>query len=272
MALFNVIRIFVLSVLFNMILPTGDIYSDIMLIYESLTFSNIDSLELSGCRACYHKTDRDLLPSRKKCTLCITENDDSWHRGCGQFKTFINKFLEMENENQCDHSKWAVHYDGSLTKGKCYNHACCFETKNTTSTLNRDCGLDVCKVHLDSLRNLGVKDLSSWKTANIGSGGRQLGGKNCQLIRVYSKTLMIPIAINLVFNALIFYHDIRTGSASKFEILFLILLFYPQWRTMKILMKYCRHKDEQKLEENIIENDRDVPLFEPFCESGFQVS
>ena len=270
MALFNVIRIFVLSVLFNMIVPTGDIYSDIMLIYESLTFSNIKSLELSGCRACYHKTDIDLLPSKKKCTRCITKNDV--YRGCGQFKTFIYKFLEMENENQCDHSKWVVHQNGSLTEGKCDKHTCCFETKNTTSILNRDCGLDVCKVHLDSLRPLGVKDLRSWKAANIGLTGRQLGGKNCQLLRVYSKAMMIPIAINLVFNSLIFYQDIRSGAASKFEILFLILLFYQQWRTAKILMKYFRHKDEQKLEEKIVENDRDVPLFEPFCESGFQVS
>ena len=221
MALFNVIRIFVLSVLFNMIVPTGDIYSDIMLIYESLTFSNIKSLELSGCRACYHKTNKDLLPFRKKCTLCITKNDKHRHRKCGQFKTFIDKYLEMENEYQCSHSKWAVHENGSLTEGKCDKHACCFETKNTTSTLNRDCGLDVCKVHLDFLRPLGVKDLDSWKTASPGFTGRQLGGKNCRLLRTYSKTMMIPIAINLVFNSLIFYQDIRSGSASKFEILFL---------------------------------------------------
>ena len=73
MTLITIIRIFSLTIFFNIILPSGDVYSDIALMIQTWTFQNIESTELSGCRACYGKDEQDLLSSQKDCTMCITK-------------------------------------------------------------------------------------------------------------------------------------------------------------------------------------------------------
>ena len=44
-----------------MILPSGDVYSDIALMMQTWAFDNIESKELLGCRACYGKDEQDLV-------------------------------------------------------------------------------------------------------------------------------------------------------------------------------------------------------------------
>ena len=73
MALLTVIRIFVLSILFNMMLPSGDVYSDVYLMYQTWTFQNTDSIEMSGCRACFGKSVKDLFPKKHESEKCITK-------------------------------------------------------------------------------------------------------------------------------------------------------------------------------------------------------
>ena len=58
MALLSVIRIFVMTIFFNMFLPSGDVHSDIYLMYETRTFQNTESLEMFGCKACYGKLSK----------------------------------------------------------------------------------------------------------------------------------------------------------------------------------------------------------------------
>merc|ERR1712038_1285057 len=83
--------------------------------------------------------------------------------------------------------------------------------------------------------------------------------------------MVIPILVNLIFSGLIFYNDWRSGLSSKYELPFLLLLLYPQWRTLKILMRYFTHKEEEELANQLDENDKEVSFIEPFCESGMQV-
>lgn len=118
----------------------------------------------------------------------------------------------------------------------------------------------------------GMNDLQSWRT-NIGyHGGRvRVGGRNCHLLWVYAWTMVIPIMINLLFSGVIFYNDWKSGLSSKYEVPFLLLLLYPQWRTLKILMRYFAHKKEEELVNQLDENDKEVSFIEPFCESGLQV-
>ena len=279
MALITVIRIFTLSIIFNVIVPSGDVYSDIMLMYQTWTFRNSESLEMSGCRACFGKTDEDLVSrSRNQCNTCITKG-----QCCGKYFKVINKLLELENRNGCDDSKWNVlwnpHIGSTLKEGKCLRKmtkegdwsVCCFETKNQTSEMNKRCGLDVCKVHFEWVGKY-FGNLDVWKTKNIyESGATKIGGKDCYLYRLYSKSMLIPIVLNLLFSVVTFYHDVKSGNADKFEITFLLLLFYPQWKMLKTLIKYLKNKDEQELIENVAQNDKEFPLFEPFCESGPQV-
>ena len=145
-----------------------------------------------------------------------------------------------------------------------------------------DCGMDTCKIHLDYLHYWvdGMNDLQSWQTKIryssgvrllSGEGSARVGGRNCHLLRVYAWTMFIPILINLLFSGVIFYNDWRSGFSSKYEVPFLLLLLYPQWRTLKILMRYFTHKEEKELANQLDENDKEVSFIEPFCESGMQV-
>ena len=56
----SVIATFSLCILFNVILPSGDQGSDMYLLYNVLTFQLGVSLELSGCRSCYTKTESEI--------------------------------------------------------------------------------------------------------------------------------------------------------------------------------------------------------------------
>ena len=178
--------------------------------------------------------------------------------------------------------------DGILEVGECENkHWCCFETNNNHSRVKGKgedkiynditdfgCGVDVCKVHLDYVDYYvdGIHDLESWKSKINYFYGRRYGGKNCRLLRIYSWSMAIPILINLLFSSVIFYMDLKSGVSTKYEVLFLVLLFYPQWRTFKILVKYFFHKDDEELTNQLDENEKQVSFIEPFCESGLQVS
>ena len=95
MGLFTIIRIFVLAISFNIFLPTGDIYSDIGLMVQTIKFQNSDSQEMLGCRACYGKEEAEI--ERRKltnCTTCITKN---LVNRCGRLPSSINKLLEIES-------------------------------------------------------------------------------------------------------------------------------------------------------------------------------
>ena len=128
MALLTVIRIFVLSILFNMMLPSGDVYSDVYLMYQTWTFQNTDSLEMSGCRACFGKSVKDLFPKKHDCEKCVTTNNHFW---CGRSYSFLNHYSSIESEsiNKCENKKWRVYYNGSFEPGECddNSHYCCFE-------------------------------------------------------------------------------------------------------------------------------------------------
>jgi hypothetical protein len=74
----GVISTIVISVLFNVLLPSGDQGSDLYLMYNTLTFQLGVSLELSGCTACYAKTESEVyypknnIEEHQKCgNLCL---------------------------------------------------------------------------------------------------------------------------------------------------------------------------------------------------------
>ena len=428
MALLSVIRIFVMAIFFNMFLPSGDVYSDIYLMYQTWNFENTESLEMFGCKACYGKTEQDLYTSDKRCETCITKIGKDY---CPFHLPFMNKYLEKENKYNCENEKWRMNFDnGIIEKGVCDdNHYCCFKTKNsiskmknndkdkmkplqfhsrilvdcddevmknvanselydtcllsgkqtglrcslgvkydkiyiekkmsellidleenklinftsrtftgialeflfdeigslsiipvtstfflhnnTTSDLSAialgdieylnkdesfecgafikpktvniigdntgvDCGLSTCKLHIDMIHNMAlgsIYDLQTWNTKNdYVLSTQRVGGKTCQLLRIYAWTMFIPILINFLLSGVIFYLDVKSGDSSMFEIPFLLLLLYPQWRTLKILIRYFTHSDQEELTNELDENEKQLSFIEPFCESGFQVS
>ena len=148
MSLPAVIRIFVFTIFFNLILPSGDVYSDIILMYQSWTFQTSDSLELSGCKACYHKTEDDLYTSQGDCQTCITQKPIN----CGGLLSAMNKLLEIESKNECNNDKWIVnHLNGTLWSNDCIDeYACCFETKDQPLKINNNLNKNMISIELDS--------------------------------------------------------------------------------------------------------------------------
>ena len=117
----------------------------------------------------------------------------------------------------------------------------------------------------------GIPDLESWKSKVGYDAGIRYGGKNCRLLRIYSDSMAIPIVLNLWFSSVTYKIDLQSGVSSTYEVPILILLLYPQWRTLKVLVRYISHKDEEQLASQLEENEKDVCFIEPFCESGLQV-
>ena len=76
----------------------------------------------------------------------------------------------------------------------------------------------------------------------------------------------------MAFSFKIFFDDYQKKKASVFELILVLLLFYPQWKTLKFLYSYWMdHRDEKKLEKDKDDFDRDVSSLEPFLESAIQV-
>ena len=101
--------------------------------------------------------------------------------------------------------------------------------------------------------------------------GKKLGGETCFLLWNYGVACLVPTALNLIYHMFIFVEDLKSGRASKFEFLFVILLFYPQWKTIRFLTEYCLNKDETQLKDAQCSFSERFGHMEPFLESGFQV-
>ena len=135
------------------------------------------------------------------------------------------------------------------------------------------CGHDSCLVHLQSLKwNLNFSSLDDWKQQTFFKHGRKLGGKTCQLLWQYGLASVVSILLNMFFNIFVFAKDYRSGSAMKFELLFVPLSFYPQWKTLKFLAMYLYDRNEDKLNIAKTQFDSGIGALEPFLEAAFQVS
>ena len=64
----------------------------------------------------------------------------------------------------------------------------------------------------------------------------------------------------------------KSKNASKFEIVFVILMCYPQTKTIKFLWEYICDKNETRLNQKKDDFDKHIGNLEPFLESAFQVS
>ena len=101
MSLISVVSTFVMCILFNIFLPTGDVGSDVNLMFQALTFTLGESLELSGCRACYHKTEYEVYYREKallenECETCLIDKQFD----CGYSPLMLNKLIELEGEKE----------------------------------------------------------------------------------------------------------------------------------------------------------------------------
>ena len=103
----SVIATFVTCILFNIILPSGDQGSDVYLMYNVITFKLGVTRELSGCRACYGKTEREIyypnikINEKNDCNGVCIQNE---YFACGAYPTIVNNIIEHRTKKKCVNS------------------------------------------------------------------------------------------------------------------------------------------------------------------------
>ena len=369
-----------LCILLNVIFPSGDVYSDVALMIDTITFNVASNLEVSGCRVCHGRNEAEVYKIlNQSCQQCFNGYF------CGTVPQMLNKKYDLQKENTCETSSWFVDFEdktGAVEMGKCGIQKCCLENKkdynkgvemididrkvlifpdtfkgkckkmykkvfaiylltgnnswasckrkfllpitqrelcnkaemnkleleervfrmenliNKNITLSEGfefsdgCGIhmrplikdllpslicdnDACLLHLRYLQffTSTIHDYETWKTTNdYLSGYGKIGGKLCHLLKYYGWSILIPILLNMAFSFKIFFDDYQKNEASFLELIVVLFLFYPQWKTLKFLYSYWMdHRDEKKLEKDKDDFDRDVSSLEPFLESAIQV-
>ena len=97
----SVIVIFVMCILFNIILPTMDVGTDLDLMTKTVSFNMGDSLELEGCKSCYRKNEKEVYYHEKRletndCKLCLF---DQFSR-CGINAIVLKEMRKYQDENE----------------------------------------------------------------------------------------------------------------------------------------------------------------------------
>ena len=90
-----VIRVFALTIFFNMTLPTGDVYSDLALVIETYNFQNSETWQMLGCQACTDESDLENPIEHDNC-LCITQNLGGFY--CSNDIETFKKLLYLQNK------------------------------------------------------------------------------------------------------------------------------------------------------------------------------
>ena len=388
----TVIISFVVSIIFRIFLNTFDVYSDIALSTNTLTFNLGDSVLLSGCKVCHGKQDNEIFSmNNDSCNHCLLVNHNF---ECGLSFQILDQINAIEKSGKCEFEDFGTEYN---ITSKSYNwknetcrhsiYSCCafskqkaifshpldnidkrilaiqhavlhdlssklgydvylligklnrmycdkvfwnyfgwssrsklkdflqnitianklnrsdFFFKFTTSLENKtaikegfdvndncgiyvlrkqqtvlinngeDCGSDSCLIHFQQLKVYqNVTDLNDWKGKTFFILGTKAGGKTCQNLVHYGLASLVPILLNLTFHLFVYLDDLELEKTSMWEIVFILIQFYPQWKTIKVLVKFIKDRDEKHLNEENDNIDLRICSIEPFIESAFQVS
>ena len=136
------------------------------------------------------------------------------------------------------------------------------------------CGNDVCLVHLQYLKKVSpIVDFKTWKSTTYQSVfGKNLGGETCRVLRIYGFISLIAPLVHLLFNVMHYRKDFKEGDADYFDIIPLLCFIYPQWKSVKILLAYIDHRNEDRLQHDKDKFDCNLGTLEPFLEAAIQVS
>ena len=149
-----------------------------------------------------------------------------------------------------------------------------YALKNDKPGISHQCYDDICKLTLSGasfLLNRTV-DINNWKSFDIYNLGRNWGGRLCSSLHIYGCSILIPVFFHSLFGLWFCYNDIKRGKASYFEVVFAIFSFYPQWKVIKLWLRYTvGNINEAQITEEMDVIDRSVSSIEPFVESCFQV-
>ena len=151
MGLSSVAATFVTCLLFNIILPTLDVGTDLDLMYQTLNFNLGESLELDGCKYCYHRNEKEVYHPTTNLTNndCITCIYDPMLK-CGRNPMVMRKIREYQDEkkkclanNSFIFQEYRVRINSKYEYSKCEGHnTCCvmqtYDTKRNNPIQNLD--------------------------------------------------------------------------------------------------------------------------------------
>ena len=135
------------------------------------------------------------------------------------------------------------------------------------------CGNDVCLVHLQYLKRVSpIVDFKTWQSTTYQSlYGKNLGGETCRVLRIYGFISLIAPLVHLLFNIMHYRKDFKEGDADYFDIIPLLCFIYPQWKSVKILLAYIHHRNDDRLQHDKDKFDCNLGTLEPFLEAAIQV-
>jgi hypothetical protein len=140
---------------------------------------------------------------------------------------------------------------------------------------NTVCDQSLCSIYLEEQSShyyANEFDHEKWKNLrSFDKYGRRFGGNFCRTITTYGWSILIPILLNMIFHIYMFYYDLKNKKVSHVEFISVLLLCYPQWKCVKMLCNYLRHKDEKRLQTEKKTYEREVETLEALAEAGIQV-
>ena len=141
---------------------------------------------------------------------------------------------------------------------------------------HQTCDKSVCLTYLSglgSLVNMVDFDYGRWKELrSFDNLNRRIGGRHCSIVASLGYSIIIPLCLNLMFHTISFYYDLKKSKAHICELGAVALFFYPQWKCIKLLVRYAYKKNLNQLIAEKQEYERDVETLEAFTESGLQVT
>ena len=118
----TVIVSFVVCISFNIFLNSFDVYSDIALTINTLTFNLGDSILLSGCKVCHGKDEKDVFEVKNNsCQQCLTKN---YVFACGKSFQILDKIHEVEKRDTCEYERFGFGYNYTSKSYDWMNESC----------------------------------------------------------------------------------------------------------------------------------------------------
>ena len=140
MSLVAIISTFVTCLIFNVFLNSFDIYSDVALTYNTLTFNVGESFLLSGCKVCHGKEEIDVFSVKNDpCQVCLTRNNNFQ---CGSNFEVLDRLNELEKNEVCGNNNFTFSINSTL-KSYEWNENTCSDDYNK----------DVCCVEIGPKKN-----------------------------------------------------------------------------------------------------------------------
>ena len=160
------------------------------------------------------------------------------------------------------------------------NDECCLRFRYLPGNISFDddkeiCFDNICSQHFnDVLKFIFDKDISleDWKKMDLIDQGNNLGGRLCSTLEKLGYAIIVPVTINLVFGIWHWYKDAKQEEALYLEIAFALIGCYPQYKILKLLIKYtCGAICDQPFMDKKLRFEGELASIEPFVESVWQV-